>query len=141
MKKAVVLSFILPPSSFLLGFLVRPVATASTAELPKLKALRFRLLILSRHVVTALTFRTLQYDVVTRHKLTPKNLISEIRLATRRCGNRDLESPGYSTISETVPAPTVLPPSRMANRNPFSNAIGVISSISIATLSPGITIS
>src|ERR1051325_6799031 len=43
--------------------------------------------------------------------------------------------------SETVPAPTVLPPSRMANRNPFSIAIGAINSISIATLSPGITIS
>ena len=40
-----------------------------------------------------------------------------------------------------VPAPTVRPPSRMANRSPFSIAIGVISSTSTATLSPGITIS
>ena len=40
-----------------------------------------------------------------------------------------------------VPAPTVRPPSRIANRNPFSIAIGVINSISNATLSPGITIS
>ncbi len=44
-------------------------------------------------------------------------------------------------MSETVPAPTVRPPSRIANRSPFSKAIGVINSISIATLSPGITIS
>src|SRR5438132_1567541 len=53
--------------------------------------------------------------------------------------NRSYRS--YSTTSLTVPAPTVRPPSRMANRNPFSIAIGAINSISIATLSPGITIS
>jgi hypothetical protein len=47
----------------------------------------------------------------------------------------------YSITSETVPAPTVRPPSRMAKRKPFSMAIGAINSISIATLSPGITIS
>jgi hypothetical protein len=47
----------------------------------------------------------------------------------------------YSTISVTTPAPTVRPPSRIANRNPFSSAIGVINSTAIATLSPGITIS
>ena len=47
----------------------------------------------------------------------------------------------YFTTSETLPAPTVRPPSRTANRNPFSIAIGVISSHSIPTLSPGITIS
>lgn len=47
----------------------------------------------------------------------------------------------YSLISVTVPAPTVRPPSRMANRTPFSIAIGAISSTSRFTLSPGITIS
>src|SRR5271165_1746896 len=47
----------------------------------------------------------------------------------------------YAIISVMVPAPTVRPPSRMANRKPFSMATGVISSISSATLSPGITIS
>jgi hypothetical protein len=44
-------------------------------------------------------------------------------------------------ISVTVPAPTVRPPSRIAKRKPLSMATGVINSISIATLSPGITIS
>ncbi len=43
--------------------------------------------------------------------------------------------------SVTVPAPTVRPPSRIAKRRPLSMAIGVISSTSIVTLSPGITIS
>src|SRR5437870_10061832 len=46
-----------------------------------------------------------------------------------------------ATISVTVPAPTVRPPSRIANRNPFSNATGVISSSVRFTLSPGMTIS
>src|SRR5450755_2991880 len=44
-------------------------------------------------------------------------------------------------ISATTPAPTVRPPSRIAKRNSFSIAMGVISSTSIDTLSPGITIS
>ena len=47
----------------------------------------------------------------------------------------------YSTIDATTPAPTVRPPSRMANLSPSSIAIGAISSTSIDTLSPGITIS
>src|SRR5271155_2201937 len=47
----------------------------------------------------------------------------------------------YCTISAMVPAPTVCPPSRMANRKPFSIATGVINSITSETLSPGITIS
>src|SRR5260370_40045335 len=40
----------------------------------------------------------------------------------------------------TTPAPTVLPPSRMAKRRPCSIAIGAISSTTILMLSPGITI-
>src|SRR5207249_7685714 len=47
----------------------------------------------------------------------------------------------YSVISVTTPAPTVRPPSRIANRNSFSIATGVIRSIVIVTLSPGITTS
>src|SRR6202007_1527586 len=47
----------------------------------------------------------------------------------------------YSIIFATTPAPTVLPPSRMAKRRPCSIATGVISVTTIFTLSPGITIS
>src|SRR5262244_1170841 len=47
----------------------------------------------------------------------------------------------YSVIDTTTPAPTVLPPSRIANRCLSSIAIGVISSTSIAALSPGMIIS
>ncbi len=55
---------------------------------------------------------------------------------------RDMVSvPLYSMMAVTTPAPTVRPPSRIAKRSSSSIAIGVISSTSICTLSPGITIS
>src|SRR5437763_11158679 len=44
-------------------------------------------------------------------------------------------------ILVTTPAPTVLPPSRIANRRPSSHAIGDTSTTSTLMLSPGITIS
>lgn len=47
----------------------------------------------------------------------------------------------YLTTVVTTPAPTVRPPSRIANRNPSSIAIGLINSTDNSTLSPGITIS
>src|ERR1041384_8080928 len=47
----------------------------------------------------------------------------------------------YSIIPATVPAPTVRPPSRIANLSPYSIAIGAINSITNPELSPGITIS
>jgi hypothetical protein len=47
----------------------------------------------------------------------------------------------YAITLATTPAPTVLPPSRMAKRRPCSIAIGAISSTTILMLSPGITIS
>jgi len=46
----------------------------------------------------------------------------------------------YSMILVTTPAPTVLPPSRMAKRICSSSATVVMSSTSTVTLSPGITI-
>ena len=47
----------------------------------------------------------------------------------------------YSIIVATLPEPTVLPPSRIANVRPCSIAIGWMSSIVISTLSPGMHIS
>ena len=43
----------------------------------------------------------------------------------------------YAMMEATTPDPTVLPPSRIAKRRPSSQAIGVISSTVISTLSPG----
>ena len=47
----------------------------------------------------------------------------------------------YSLIFVTTPEPTVLPPSRIANRTPSSMAIGFDSSTAIRALSPGMHIS
>ena len=47
----------------------------------------------------------------------------------------------YARICDTVPAPIVLPPSRIANCIFNSIAIGAINSHVTSTLSPGITIS
>ena len=47
----------------------------------------------------------------------------------------------YARTFATTPDPTVRPPSRIANRRPWSIAIGAPSSIVIWILSPGITIS
>ena len=54
-----------------------------------------------------------------------------VRRALRRADSN------YSMISATTPDPTVLPPSRIAKRRPFSIAMGVISSTVMLTLSPG----
>ncbi len=85
------------------------------------------------------------YDSV-KHIFSPI-LISIIKEHKKRCYrsniflNNQISKAYASSISETTPEPTVLPPSRIAKRRPFSIAIGVISSTSIFTLSPGIHIS
>src|SRR5208282_1652420 len=71
------------------------------------------------------------------------------KAASERRGFRSLgepvrlagNTPSYLRILVTTPAPTVLPPSRIAKRSPSSIAIGLIRSIVILMLSPGITIS
>jgi hypothetical protein len=102
----------------LLRFLVISVLATTAAEFAELQPVGRRLLVLGRNVVATLTNAALKHNVISWH-----------------CRK------SYSTTSETVPAPTVRPPSRIAKRNPFSIAMGAINSISIATLSPGITIS
>jgi len=52
----------------------------------------------------------------------------------------DLLLVAHFTIFMTRPAPTVRPPSRIANLSPSSMAIGLINSTDISVLSPGITI-
>ena len=52
----------------------------------------------------------------------------------------DARTHRYSMILEITPAPTVRPPSRIAKRIWSSRATGVMSSISMVTLSPGMTI-
>src|SRR5207237_897786 len=62
-------------------------------------------------------------------------------LQTSQSSSRPIARSDHSMMLATTPAPTVRPPSRMAKRSFSSMAIGTISSILIAMLSPGITIS
>ena len=57
------------------------------------------------------------------------------------CSVTDSALRNYSLMPMTTPEPTVRPPSRIAKRRFFSMAMGVISSTSISTLSPGMHIS
>ncbi len=141
----------------LLGFLMRGMLAATAAELRELQPTRGRLLVLRRRVIPFLTHRALQCHDFTHTLYYPfkplvlPNLATHHQTATgakrseeiRASRRRRLRPYGeyYLMISEMVPAPTVRPPSRIANLSPFSIATGVCSSISSATLSPGITIS
>jgi len=127
---------LLPRScSQLLRLFVRRVLPAVVAELAELQPLGRLLLVLGRDVVPVLAVRALENDVVA-------HMVSVlVRSVGSRPGHNLLFAVAYWMISVTVPAPTVLPPSLMANRSPFSMAMGAISSISICVLSPGITIS
>src|SRR5215472_11480323 len=100
---------------------MRLMLTAMAAKLLHLDAFRGRLLVLRRRIVPVLALGALERDDFSRHN---PNLLMY-----------------YLMISDTVPAPTVRPPSRIAKRKPLSIATGVISSTVNVTLSPGITIS
>jgi len=71
------------------------------------------------------------------HPLSLKSRPHPYRMRSRF----NLKFVNYSIILVTVPAPTVLPPSRIAKRIFSSIATGTIICTSILTLSPGITIS
>ena len=117
----------------LLRLAMQGVGLAKLAVFPKFQFLRVLFLVLGRRIISLLALVAGKYDYLSHLSALPpgpsKTLLS---------GGI---SPSYSTISETTPAPTVRPPSRMANRSSFSIAIGVINSTSMVTLSPGITIS
>lgn len=99
----------------------------------------------SLHVsLTLINTNIIQFKISSKSAISPT--LSH-KNAKKRCYRSNIFlynqiSKAYaSSISETTPEPTVLPPSRIAKRRPFSIAIGVISSTSIFTLSPGIHIS
>src|ERR1051325_1073359 len=125
----------------LLRFLVRLLLVAARAELLPLRPLRMLAPVLRREVVPAFAHRAFHDDVLARH-LTPHMRhvafgmwhLPSMPHAACRMSN-------YFKIFVTTPAPTVRPPSRIAKRSCSSIAIGVISSIVIFVLSPGITIS
>jgi hypothetical protein len=149
-----------PGSSFRLS--MRRVLPAEAAELRELQPLGRLLLVLGRTVVPPLALLTSERDDVSHNKNPAGFGIRDSGSGIRDSGfgtrNESFEcheritirhesripnptSRRYSRISVIVPDPTVRPPSRTANRPPFSSATGVISSAVIVVLSPGITIS
>ena len=113
---------------------------APAAEFLQLETLGGLPLVLGGGVIAALAFGTCERNDVA-HQL---NSCRNSGFGIEDSSNPESRVPNprpYSTISEIVPAPTVRPPSRIANRNPFSRATGVINSTATVTLSPGITIS
>src|SRR3954470_16344120 len=71
-----------------------------------------------------------------RRRLVEQLVIESLEANTNLCS----VGHNYSMILVTTPAPTVLPPSRIAKRICSSRATVVMSSTSTVTLSPGITI-
>jgi hypothetical protein len=123
---------------------VRRVLAAPAAELLQFQTIRCRFAILGRRIIPLFAITTLQRNDLSGHCSLP---VYELFLVWGRglCPVHAERSSAayfrYAIISAIVPAPTVWPPSRIANRKPFSIATGVISSITRLTLSPGITIS
>src|SRR6185295_18545395 len=122
---------------------VTSVFSATAAELAEFQPIGRSLLILGRYVVSTFAILTLKHNIIAWHNLIrslsvvscPLSVV-EAWLAAQLTTDNGPLTIDYSITSDTVPAPTVRPPSRIANRNPFSIAIGAINSIDICTLSP-----
>ncbi len=139
-----------PLSASSAGLLVRRVLAAEAAVLLELDALASIALVLLRHVVAPLALLARKVDrrsFVAQWSLTSFAPVASTEYRVARSarlvslysvlGTRYF----YLVILVTRPAPTVRPPSRIANRKPSSIAIGAINSTCISVLSPGITIS
>ena len=57
------------PHALLLGFFVSSMLAAASAKLAEFEPFRRRLLVFRRRIITTLTIRALQYNVVARHNL------------------------------------------------------------------------
>ncbi len=109
-------------NSSLLNFFVRLMLAAVRTEFTELDSFRRGLLVLCLGIIAVLALTALKSN----------NFAHSLYLVSTYY---------YTITSDTVPAPTVRPPSRIAKRRPLSIATGVISSTTSCTLSPGITIS
>src|SRR3990172_710593 len=128
----------LPSFRLRLGFFMHGVLSAEPAILLQVELVRRVPLVLGRRIVLALAFAASQQNDFP-HFL---NASLSIYFRGRKFSPYPLcLMPVYSITSVITPAPTVLPPSRMANRSSLSMAIGVMSSTLQLMLSPGITIS
>jgi len=112
---------------------------AKSTILFKLKLARRILFIFGRGVISSLTRLASKSHYISHSGLSFNKKLPGSPIGKQ--GNLIITRDNYLSISLITPAPTVRPPSRMANRRPTSMAIGVINSALIDTLSPGITIS
>jgi len=127
------------PALDLFHFFMPRMLPAGIAKLPRLQPLGMLLAVLHSGVIAIFAIPTLQCNDLSHVRLSGILIAAAaIPIWRRRLKSCVIR---YSMISVTAPAPTVWPPSRIANRSPFSNATGVINATSIDTLSPGITIS
>ncbi len=127
-------------------FFVRCVPPTKRAVLAEADPIRMRAPVLGIGIVPVLALVARQCNDLSRHRSGPT--FRSVNISDRTGTHREeypavspSPQPDYSIISAITPEPTVRPPSRIAKRNPFSMAMGVISSASMATLSPGMTIS
>src|SRR4029079_15397758 len=120
---------------------MRCVLPAEPAVLAQLETLGRLLLVLRRAVVPTLAVGARERNDVAHFRILVgfgRRALGVGPYLTPRVQSPEPVSRSYAMISVIVPAPTVRPPSRIANRAPFSIATGVISSAVIDVLSPGI---
>jgi len=113
--------------NYLFRFAMRCMFSATRTKLAKLKTIRIVSAIFLSRIISLFAFITLK-----------RNHRTNIFLL--RC-HSNLPTFSHSIILVTTPAPTVRPPSRMANFEPCSRATGTMSSTVRLTSSPGMTIS
>ena len=119
--------------SRLFCFFVWGMCLAKCTVLLKLKLVRSIFFVFHCGVISSFASSTSK-----RHYISHIGILKTDYPSIKQCWGNQTD---YFIISATTPAPTVLPPSRIAKRSPASIAIGVISSAVTDTLSPGITIS
>ena len=133
-------------SKALLCFLMGRALIATRAIFYLLKTLSHGLFIARGSIITLFALGARQYRQFA-HIYFPLVLLRPARRSTDhswpncRAGFSQKTSCDYLITFETVPAPTVRPPSRIAKRIFSSRATGAISWTVNSTLSPGITIS
>ena len=123
------------------GLLMNRMLLLGPTELLDLKPIRRQPLVLRRRIVSPLALRASKNDQLSWHlDLSPLEDSLNDSMPFSHNPAATGKAP-YLITSVTVPAPTVLPPSRMAKRIDFSMAIGAINVTFMLMLSPGMTIS
>ncbi len=117
------------------------VTAVMRAEFLHFEPTRRKFLVFCRRIITTLTRCTGQCNNISHDFNLSKKIAEKMVSDFTNSPPHQLRCRPYLITSVTRPAPTVRPPSRIAKRMCCSIAIGVINITSIATLSPGITIS